>query len=418
MKAVLGVSWILAGTLGFAFWQWAQLLLTAHFIGGADAVGSLSVALAIATPTFTLFGMSLRQVAASDVRRVYKDKDYLIVRFGAVLLAICLNAMASMTLTDANLGWLVLCCSFLKAVEATADISYGLRQRAGHESAVGVSQFGKSIANTLVFALCLDAGLSLPSAIISVTAVSLFLTAALDGLLPLHCARNFWVEVKRDGYPALSFRLARSAIQAGIAGCLVAIAAGWPRFVLQEELSLGAVGVFSATMWVFLPGHVLANAACQSLVGRAAAAHDSKGSGALARYVALFGCIASVCSLLPGALYLVSNVEPAAMFFGPEFAVGPTIFFLATAANLAIAISSGVNYGAAIVHAHKIQLVASIASTGSCILISATFVSVWGMEGALVSVLVTALVHFIVTGLKMNHQFGRKLQHAPNAGSN
>jgi O-antigen/teichoic acid export membrane protein len=382
VKALLGTSWTVVGTLCFAVWQWALMVLAAHSAGGAEAVGALSVALAISTPAFLLFGMSLRQVATTDVQQKFADTTYLQIRALAVLAALAVNTVLGLAFSSPDLVWLVIACSLLKATESIADIAYGLKQRTGRESEVGMSQAGKAVLQSLAFGLLIHFGLSLGTALVSIAVLSLVLTLVFDGMPPSRIVSALSGRAQNQDLPSSASRLVRSAAQSGIAACLVAVAAGLPRIVLEHETGTAVVGAFTATMWMFMPGHVVANAVCQSLLSRAALSQLNGGGVSLTWYTAIFCGVSCIPALLPGAFYLVTGIEPALLVFGGGFEVGGWLLLLATGANLAIAFASGCNYAAAAVHAHEIQLKAALCSSAICLVTCLAIIDVWGAAGA------------------------------------
>lgn len=408
MKVLLGISWTMGGTLGFAAWQWVLMLVAARSAGGIESLGALSVALAISTPSFLLFGMSLRQVAATDIRSRFADDHYLLVRFCGVLSAVVVNVVLGAFVAEGELALLVVCCSLLKATEALADITYGIRQRAGREVTAGISQAAKAVCQSALFAVCIEAGMTLSASLLAVAALALLMSIVADGLRPHVTIRRILNLATCRGLAAGSLALTHTAFQSGVAACLVAVSSGWPRMVLQEELDLGAVGLFTAVMWVFLPGHVLSNALCQSLVGRAAATQSLKGGGSLYRYIMLFCLAAGAPTLLPGVLLVVTGIEPTSLLFGVGLLVGPEMFLLASLANFAIAIASGFNYGAAAVHAHNIQFASAAASTCVCLLGSIVLIGLWGIDGALLAVLAAASVQSVISATMLSRRLFRQ----------
>jgi O-antigen/teichoic acid export membrane protein len=397
VKALLGTSWTVVGTLCFAVWQWALMVLAAHSAGGAEAVGALSVALAISTPAFVLFGMSLRQVAATDVQLKFADTAYVQIRVLAVLAALAVNTLLGLTFSNPDLVWLVIACSLLKVTESIADIAYGLKQRTGRESEVGMSQAGKAVLQSLAFALLIQFGLSLGTALVAITALSLVLTLVLDGLPPARIVNALSGRARNHDLPSSASRLVRSAAQSGIAACLVAVAAGLPRVVLEHESGTAVVGAFTATMWMFMPGHVVANAVCQSLLSRAAHSQFNTGRVSLTGYTAIFCGVSCLPALLPGAFYFVTGIEPALLVFGSGFEVGIWLLLLATGANLAVAFASGCNYAAAAVHAHEIQMKAALCSSVVCLVTCVALINAWGAAGAFVAAGMAALAQAAVS---------------------
>lgn len=397
VKALLGTSWTVVGTLCFAVWQWALMVLAAHSAGGAEAVGALSVALAISTPAFLLFGMSLRQVAATDVQLKFADQEYLQIRAWAVLAALAVNAMLGLAFSTPELFWLVIACSLLKATESIADIAYGLKQRAGRDSDVGMSQAGKAILQSLIFGILIHFGLSLATAIVAIAVLSLVLTLGFDGLTPATIVKSLSGRAREHDLPSAASRLAGRAAQSGIAACLVAVATGLPRIVLEHESGTAVVGAFTATLWMFMPGHVVANAVCQSLLSRAALAQFNTVGVSLTGYAAIFCGASCIPVLAPGAFYLVTGIEPALLVFGNGFEVGSWVLLLASGANLAVAVASGLNYSAAAVHAHDVQLKSALYSSAVCLVTCLALIDVWGAAGAFGAVGAAALAQAAVS---------------------
>jgi O-antigen/teichoic acid export membrane protein len=309
----------------------------------------------------------------------------------AVLAALAVNAMLGLAFSTPELFWLVIACSLLKATESIADIAYGLKQRAGRDSDVGMSQAGKAILQSLIFGILIHFGLSLTTAIVAIAALSLVLTLGFDGLTPARIVNALSGRARNHDLPSSASRLVRSAAQSGIAACLVAVAAGLPRVLLEHESGTAVVGAFTATMWMFMPGHVVANAVCQSLLSRAALSQFNAGGVSLTGYTAIFCGVSCMPAMLPGAFYLVTGIEPALLVFGSGFEVGGWLLLLASGANLAVAVASGFNYSAAAVHAHEIQLKSALFSSAVCLVTCLALIDVWGVAGAFAAVGAAAL---------------------------
>ena len=391
MKVLQGISWMLGGTLGFAVWQWSMMLFAAQLSGGADIVGRLSVALAISTPAFLLLGMSLRQIAAADVAKAHSTVEYYCVRVVSVLTAVLINIALSMFVVSEADQWLISGVSLLKAVEALADVSYGTMQRDGREAFAGKSQMCKALVQAVLFGCLMAGGGTVSLSLLLVAALSLAMHLMLDITDLRHGLASSWSATRLLKIWLGCARLVRSAIQSGVAASLIAVAAGWPRYILQQQFDSTSAGLFTAAMWIFIPGHILSNAVCQSLLHRAAAANMERWSNGFARYLAGFALVSGLVALLPFAIYLIAGIELPGLLFGSGFEIGFDLFVWATVTNVAVGIASGLNYGIAAGRNYRGQLLSALCATAVCVSITGLLVASMKLEGAFAAVLASAL---------------------------
>jgi O-antigen/teichoic acid export membrane protein len=325
--------WTTLGSGAYAFAQWAQIGMIAHFGTSAD-VGQYALALAVCAPLFLLFNLQLRQIQATDAARSHSFPEYLSLRLlssGAALGIVCILACFWSTSAAA----ITVAVGAFKGVESLSDIFQGLLQQYERMDYVGRSLILKSalilagfgttyyVTHNLLFAVSVAVCMQLVGLSVYDIRAAYLTTGGR--------ASAGWLTVFRTiGRPEFDLarltHLSRHALPLGISMMLGSLYNNLPRFVLNKYVGVRGVGVFSAIGYLPMIGSLLMTA-----VGTAAAPRLSQyGQTNRPAYFVLLGKLTLYAAVLGGSGMAISALfgeKILHLLYGSEYARHTDVLF-------------------------------------------------------------------------------------------
>ena len=327
-------SWGLLGSLTYAGCQWAMLVVLAK-LGSAEMMGQFALGFAVSAPVFILANLSLRAVLATDVREDHRFEDYLALRLITALAGLFINAgVAGLVGYRWETRAVIVLVGVAKAIEAVADILYGLMQK--HER---MDLIARSIVMRGVLSvLALGAGVYLTGRVlwglVLVAAVWALVLAGYDlptgGRLLGTGIRPRWERVDL-------VRLTGMSLPLGVTAMLISLSATVPRYFVERFRGEQELGAFVAMTSLVTIGSTVVNALGQSASPRLAT-YYAAGDSASARRL-LMGLI-GLGVLLGGAGVLIAVAwgrEALTALYRPEYAEHVVAFVL-------IMLAGGIRY--------------------------------------------------------------------------
>lgn len=389
------VGVVAGGTAVYSIAQWLILVLFARATSQAG-LGEYAYALSVSAPFFILFGLSLRQVYVSDVRRESVWREYLSLR--VVASAVALVAACGFALMSGTVSGIYVTVALIKATDLVADIYLAPAQAVGRVRALGVYQAINGAASLALFALGLALGL------VPVQALAISLGGSLlAGLYALSAERAARVvspgrsPVWRGQVARPVWRLAMVAAPLGLAGFLNSAAQAAPRYVLEREVDLASVGVFSAMAYLLVAGNMLVGAVVQYELPRVVASNHEAGRGPtraririLTVQMAALGCVA-VGFLWWSGEYLMTVI------YGPGYDQRASLILLALSWAVG-AVSWIWDLALVVERAFVVQMFAACAGAAVSVVISLWAVPSSGVVGAAAAVLGASLA---VAGVRL-----------------
>jgi O-antigen/teichoic acid export membrane protein len=270
------VSWMLASNIVYAICQWMMLVVLAR-TSSLEVVGLFALALAITAPVFMFAQLQLRTVQATDVRQLYRFREYLQVRllamccaFGTVLV-ICVIAGYGQPVISAAVA-----VSIWKCLDGCSDILHGLFQQHERMRIISTSMMLKGLLSLAGFAAVLFFSGDLIWALSSLVLASTVVLIGYD--IPMcHRLRHEYTaslakasDRRYQRSPRRLGSLVWLALPLGLVQLLVAVSANAPRYFLEHWRGTREVGIFAALAYFITAGQVVVTALQQAALPRLA----------------------------------------------------------------------------------------------------------------------------------------------------
>jgi len=288
-----------------------------------------------------------------------------------------------------------------RAAESLSDLLYGALQQREMMAQQGLSLSLKAV---LSFVLAAAGFRILHTAL----GVALGMFAAWGLLLLLYDVPVTLRILRRDGdTPRRGFeagqiwRLLRLAIPLGIVMFLINLGVNIPRYFLETQSGMAALGIFAALAYVQVAGSTVMNAIGQTAAPRLAAhfrLNDPRNFrlllGKLMLVSALIGAAGIVIAANWGAVILTLLYNSAYAQYSQAF----TILLAGAAVGY---MASGLGYGLTAADVFSQQVVSTTLSTVTLTVSCWLLIPQYGLTGAAVSMLLAAAVLFVANALLM-----------------
>src|ERR1700730_15902364 len=241
------VRWNLLGNVVYALGQWLQLIILAR-MGGPAAVGAYAFALALTAPVMMFASLCLRFLQASDAQGAYEFREYLCLRRGTTVAAVCAVAIIASSAGVGRAVWLVLLpvCS-MRAADALSDIYYGLWQQHERMHVITWGLVLNAVSSVAFMTASSMLGGGVPGAAVGaalgsyVALVFVYFRTVSDRELRRAIASGpepvAWRRV---------FRLSTESAPLGLTILLGSLQQNIPRFFVQRFAGAAALGLFAA----------------------------------------------------------------------------------------------------------------------------------------------------------------------------
>lgn len=324
----LGVPLFTLGSLSWAVSQWLLVWMFARFGGGADAVGTYTLVLSIATPVFTLAQFGLRTVYLS-LRDEFPWWSYLSLRICGIAAAWALLApyFGATLADDAGLWISVL---LLKAADLWFDLLQARMQRVGRLVTLGVLNLLNSgitvvLAMVLIWLTGSVAVAVLGSALVSFgVALTAWWLARRAWPVPPRRERGYG-EIMRAGFPAM------------LAEALASASTYLPVLILSKIADDSRVGIYAVASYLLtfanLSGAILKNVLITPF-RHTLEADDSNALLRRSRRLALICGLIGVAGAVP---VVVLGGAVIRAVYGPEFVMSYTELGLLSVAAVPLA---------------------------------------------------------------------------------
>lgn len=404
------VAWISLGEGVDLISQWGLLAVLSKLMD-VGAVGLFGLAMAVIVPVTQLFDLGLRKAQATDVAREYHFNHYFSLRVVTSSVALLLIILVGSALGVSAYGWtVVFLMALAKVIEGQSDVFHGLFQ---HHSRMDYIARARMLRGPL--------GLTLFTLGILVTGdqrvASLGLIVAAFTVLLLNdvrLARRFLTVDGAEGsqgnlsdtgpHKAIAFvwdtkrmsALVRQVLPLGIVALLASLQMNIPRYSLEHQLGLEALGYFTAVSVLYSATARMANAIAHSAsasMARGFAAGDRRSVVLLYAKLGIMGFLLGVGGVLA---VMVMGREILTILYTEAYADYTDILVLVMVA--AAIRHLGSVWQLAIVAArrfrlHLIQHVGNIAVTAVASLL---LIGPYGVAGAAYVLIVVALINLTI----------------------
>lgn len=315
------ISWSVLGQSVGAFCSWLLFFVLAT-IGTPREVGTLALSLAITNPIFSLLGLQLRVVQATDHANRYQLSDILSLRLTTGTLGAVTAVVSSFVFEqDPDLLYIVAIVAVGRAIEDLSDATHGQMQKVERLDLSSISVGARGIVRIFLFSSIYATTSSLLLACASIPVSALLLLLFFDTRVVRRLMASSGTSVRY--FSALDRRaieLVRVSLPLGVKGTLVSVNQSIPKLVVELFLGRETLGIFSALTHLVLAGNLAVGSAMQAATPRLARLFLSSnhlGFWRLTRQLELSICaicIAGTCSAALLGSHLLN------VFFGVEYA--------------------------------------------------------------------------------------------------
>jgi O-antigen/teichoic acid export membrane protein len=343
-------SWMLTGNVAYAASQAGMLVVFARFLSPVE-VGQFALGLAVASPLLIFLGLELRQVLATDASEEFGFGDYLALRVLAVgVVVAALTGYAVVSQSSAAL--VVALVGVTRGLDALSDLLFGLFGRHRQMDVIGKSRIIRSTLGLAVVAVVVAATQSLPLALCAMAAVWAAVLVAYE--MP-RAARL----LGRPPRPRWRIReLARLAVFSFPLGLVVglgSVEANLPRYVIDEVLGKGRLGVFAVVAYLAVAATVVNNAIGESIAPTLAndfAAGRTRDYWRLLTRVMAGGAVLGIAVV---AVVASIGERVLAVLFGAAYAEGSLFVWVAVSSGLSL-VASPLNYALTAARRFRVQM--------------------------------------------------------------
>ena len=383
-------GWVLTGNTVYALCQWVIISAVAK-LGTTALVGQFALALAMTAPVFMLSNLFLRGIQATDARSEFRFADYFTLRTATTVAGLVIvGSMLFLVHRDRVTFAVVMLVGCAKAVESFSDVIAGLLQKRERLDQVATSMMLKGVFSVLGFVVAFAYWRSLvtASAVLCITWLAVLLLYDMQ-----KARRSLRVNEK---FLSLDVRkqvvLAKLATPVGVVVALASLGVNIPRYFLEHYRGSSDLGIFAALSYLVVGVGLIVNALGQSSIVRLSqsfADGDTKQYLGLLKRMSLIGGATAVVGVGLAAIW---GRPVLRLVYGPVYAahLGLLILLIAVAGVNAVAAFFGCGMTAA--RRFKSQVPVTLSALASGTVTAFVLTPKWGMTGAALAILATALV--------------------------
>jgi O-antigen/teichoic acid export membrane protein len=420
--------WTVVGNAVYAACQWGQLSVLAK-LGSAEMVGEYVLALSITAPVVMFANLKLREVQATDAAREYSFGDYFGLRVVTALLA--LAAIVVIALAMGHRGgtlWVILAVGLAKAVESVSDIFYGLLQQHERMDRVAKSLMLRGPLALAALAIAVRSTSRVywgALALASTWAVVLLRYDLASGRLVVRNAQQECDSTHQLTGGEAAIRpswamptlagLAWLALPLGFAHMLSSLNANVPRYAIAWSAGRRELGIFAAMAYLKTVGDLVVAALGRSASPRLAryyAAREGASFGRLLLRLVMVGMLLGAAAVV---VALVAGRPILTLVYSPEFASHADVLAWLMAAAAIQYLASFLGYGMTAARYLAVQFPLLVATASTTALASVLLVPPYGLRGAAMALLISAVVRAAGSAAVVVHSL-RALGKRPGLG--
>jgi len=402
----------LVGNMTFAAAQWAVLTLIAR-LGNAEMLGEYALAVAVATPVLMFSHLNLRAVLATEMERRCPFGDYLVVRVATVALGIA--AVAGVALAGGYSTPVVavtVAVGVVLAADNFSDIYYAVMQRRERMDLIARSTAARAAISLAAFGLTLGLSHSLLAAVSAQAAGRIAVLLAYDR--PVGSAGESMATTGARTQLGILW----VALPLGVVLMLLSAAASLPRYAVQRDLGMAALGAFAAAASFMGVGATLVNALGQAATPRLAR-YFAQGEGARFRRLSLqFVGIALALGLAGIGVALTMGGFWLRLFYGRAYAAFAGLLVWMMVVALVGNVAGALGYIMTGAREFRVQAPLFTAVAASAGVSAWLLVPMMGMEGGALALGICSLVQGAGSALVVRGAWRKRLARAyPGDGS-
>jgi O-antigen/teichoic acid export membrane protein len=383
-------SWTFAGNIVYAACQWGMVVVMAK-LGSPEMVGQFTLGSAITAPVILFTNLQLRGVQATDAKRQYLFSDYFGLRLISTGLALLIIALITVT---AGYRWDMSLCILLiglaKAFESISDVIYGLIQQHERMDRIATSLMVKGTLALLLLGL----GIYLSGSLIWGVVGLVF----ADGLRLIYDIRsgvsilNPISQVQPRWHWKTLRNLVWLSLPLGVVMMLISLNANIPRYFIERYLGERELGIFAAISYLMVVGGTVVNALGESASPRLAKYYAD---GNREAFASLMLKLVGIGTLLGGVgvlIALVAGKPILTLLYRPEYAQRADLFVWLMLVSGINYVASFLGYGMTAARYFRVQMPLFTLVTSTSALVCFWLIPSWGLQGAVMALIIAALV--------------------------
>ena len=394
-------TWTFLGNAVYSAGQWAMLVLLAK-LTRPELVGQYALGLAIVLPVLMSTSLQLRNVVTTDLQEQIQFGQYLGFRLLSTGLALVI--ILAIVLTS-GYGWqlkaVILMLGLAQAIEVISDIYYARLQLKEHLDRVSKSMIVKTALSALGLSAGVYFGHSLLWGVAGILLARAIVFSGYDTRTRTHDLHPQFQGFFRNDVlkPRWDLRVQRELLMLGlplgVITLLLSLSSNIPRYFIEHALGERALGIFSATAFMFAAGFMAIVSLGQSAFTQLA---RSYAAGNLAEFRSILGKLLAMGATLGMCGIIVARLagqEILTILFRPEYAAHTDLLvtIMVGAAIQYVAALMGSAATAARFFKPQIPLLATVVVTAS--IASYWLIPFYGLLGAGLAIVVTSIVLLI-----------------------
>lgn len=409
------ISLLLFASIIKGFYQWSLLILIVKFLSTED-VGYFTLAFAVTAPIFMFFNLQLKSIYVVDYRRINYSFNYFIIRIISLILAlISLSIYSYFNNYDLLVLFLV---GLIKALESLFDILHADFQKKESMSFMSVSIVFQSISSLIVFTLTLYLTNSLIYSLISIIVVLIIIFIIYDLRIFLNINGinlEYLRFIRNNFYKMNNFifikKLLLNALPLGISVFIGSYLTNLPRIYVEKYLGVEQLAYFGAMSYMAIGFFQLLLPLQTVIRPRLANFLRELKYKEFKYYLILSIIITLIYGLILILIFNFFGSYILTIIYNENYVDYLNILLLLLLAQTILTMSVFLNIAVQVFHIFKLQVLASIFSLCSLLLISEILIDKYYVYGATYIVLINSFImiffYFFIFLLKSNLTFAR-----------
>lgn len=401
------------GNLSFALSQWIIIVILAKMTT-PEVLGQYSLGLAITIPIFLILGMNFRSLIATDQSEKFLFNEYYYTRILLSFCGVVLSLLMAVILNfNKEITFFIIILSVYRFFESVCDISHGLFQKHERIKVMSYSKILQSLVSIIMFTFSLYILGNVYLALI-IQSFSFLLTFLLYNFreikkierdMKLFSLANLKKVMKKK-----SKLLIYLGFPLGVTAALDSFNTNVPRFLIQYYLGEWHVGIYSSIVNIMIAIGTIVAALCHAAIPRISNYYASKKITLLKVFLNKLILIGVVIGVVSIVVSLALGEEILKLFYTVEYSNYKNSLVLMMVAGLFWYLTSFFATALIAIKKYGIQIPILLFSMLSTIIFSILLVPNLGLNGAIISVILSNIIRLILSififnkALKNDHQ--------------
>lgn len=388
------------GSFSYNLCQWGWYVVLAKTTD-KEAIGIFSYAFAIASPVFLFTSLQLRSLYVTDASNKNTFSEYLIIRLLFSFLSVILLSMYAIFLQgDTLIMNAILFITVAKLFESISDILYGAFQKKYRMDIVSGSYLIKGVSSLVLLAIAI---IITNNIIIATFAIALgWLLTLLVYDLPktfklfkTNQIKILFLELLEKTKTINTKRnkdLILLALPLGGVLGLISLNANLPKYFIINLIGEKYLGIFATISYVVMVGRLIDISLGQTIAPKLAEQLISKNKKRFIQLNLWYGVLGLVICVLSSIVAFYFGDIILSFLYTKEYADYNSVFFILVLGNGMVWTFSFLNHAMVIFRKTRQQLIISIVTTMSLLLVSWALIPSKGLIGAAYAILITNLI--------------------------